>query len=423
MKEWMPWVRVVAAWGFLALAGAYFLIVGLMIWKGGTWAYIIYAEDPIAHLAGGLVCLFAWYVLDRGHKNSAAQWRTFAAKLVLLSISVGLSLLVGEVGLRAILIKKQEQNSLSRLAKLEKSGARIPIRSHNALAAIIQVSDDANLFYELKHSFATNFGGHTLEINADGLRDSVTYAEERSPQSVRIVGIGDSGMFGWNLDQDRNYLDVLEANLNARTNGVAYEVLNLAVPGYNTQLEVECLRDKGLKYKPDMVIVGWCENDFFLPFFMLQKENFRRRDVSYLYDLLFRRAHFVEAAAGRQFVDRHSLEFEQVDEHMKMGVDKTGVTEAFMDLKRLGEEHGFRVLVFGPMNENVTSICDAAGLSYFNTKKEIPDDLYPLEWAVHFMHPRAEGHRVLAEHLEKTLEERGWLTPAQTQARAGSPRP
>jgi hypothetical protein len=183
------------------------------------------------------------------------------------------------------------------------------------------------------------------------------------------------------------------------------------VPGYNTQLEVEALRDKGLKYKPDVVVIGWCLNDFYLPFFMLQKENFRRRDVSYLYDLLFNRAHFIEAAAGHQFVDRHEMEFSQIDEHMKAGADAAGVTAALRDLKAMGAENGFEVLVFGPMEKDIKSICDEVGVAYCSTLDEIPVDKYPLEWAVHFMHPRAPGHKVLAELLGKQLQERGWLDP------------
>ena len=65
---------------------------------------------------------------------------------------------------------------------------------------------------------------------------------------MRIVGIGDSGMFGWNVEQGEDYLSVLRSNLTARANGVSYEVLNLGVPGYNTQIEVESLRSKGLAY-------------------------------------------------------------------------------------------------------------------------------------------------------------------------------
>jgi len=36
-------------------------------------------------------------------------------------------------------------------------------------------------------------------------------------------------------------------------------------------------------------IVGWCNNDFDVPFFLYQNRGFREKDVSYLYTLLFNR--------------------------------------------------------------------------------------------------------------------------------------
>ena len=39
------------------------------------------------------------------------------------------------------------------------------------------------------------------------------------------------------------------------------EVLNFGVSGYNTQQEVETLREKGLRYSPDLVVLAVCVND------------------------------------------------------------------------------------------------------------------------------------------------------------------
>ena len=57
------------------------------------------------------------------------------------------------------------------------------------------------------------------------------------------------------------------------------------MPGYNTRLECELLRGKGLAYKPDIVVVGWCNNDYSLPLFLLQETDFRCLDISFVYCL------------------------------------------------------------------------------------------------------------------------------------------
>jgi hypothetical protein len=41
-----------------------------------------------------------------------------------------------------------------------------------------------------------------------GMRDSQECAHERTPGTVRILGLGDSGMFGWAVHQDSDYLSV-----------------------------------------------------------------------------------------------------------------------------------------------------------------------------------------------------------------------
>jgi hypothetical protein len=82
------------------------------------------------------------------------------------------------------------------------------------------------------------------------------------------------------------------------------------------------------------------------------------------------------------------------------------------ELKKLADANGFNLLVFGPFERpEGLRICKVAGLATYNTVEKVDAGKYPKEWAVHFMHPRAEGHRVLAEHLEQELDRRGWLKP------------
>ncbi len=394
----------------------YFLLVGLIIWKGAPWAYIVYVERPVSYFLGGAAMLFAWYFLQYGIHNSRTEWKTVAAKLTLLVFSLFFSLLGAEIAMRTYYSMRQAANSMDRFKAIRKNGKPLPIISSHPLAVIIQPSDHQKLVYELQQNLDMDFGHKRVRTNSDGIRSDRNYAIPAESGTFRIVGIGDSGMFGWNMEQNDDYLGVLETNLNRRQDGRRYEVLNLAVPGYNTQMEVEMLRCKGLKYKPDIVIVGWCENDYSLPFFMLEKENYWKRDRSYVYDLLFKRnvprneRKRTEVAPGFKITDQRDFNRENVLPEWTSGSDVDRVRSALEELKELSEQHNFKVLLFGSMEKPIKKLCKEIGIKYSNIYELIPKGTYPEEYVIYFMHPNKKGHAVLAEHLEKDLVKRGWLT-------------
>lgn len=407
----------VAAWVCLLASLLCLAEVGLIIIKGGEWTRWVHAKNPASRLFFAVVLALAGYILRYGLRFTRRAWAQFAGRLVLAAVSTALALCAAEIGLRYYLQQTQSLQSISRLKKGGHKG--IDIKSGHPLAAITQPSDDPAILYELAPDLNMDFGHTWLRTNHEGLRADRSYAAARTPHSIRIIGIGDSGMFGWGVEQNENYCAVLESNLNARADGVTYEVLNLAVPGYNTQLEVACLRGKGLPYKPDIVIVGWCDNDFSLPFFVPQEGQWTRKDVSFLYYLLFDRSRYAEIALS-EVRDQRSYDQAKIPERFRQGVDEAGVQRAFTELKGLAATNHFQVLVFGSMQREAAAICRAVGLPYYNLKEKIPDDKYPEDYCVFFMHPRAPGHRVLAKVLEQELRNCGWLTVKPVEQAAQS---
>ena len=83
---------------------------------------------------------------------------------------------------------------------------------------------------------------------------------EKPPGAFRIVGIGDSSTYGVGVDDDATYLARLEAALGART-ARRVEVINLAIPRYWPEPEALVLEHYGLKFRPDLVLVGIAPND------------------------------------------------------------------------------------------------------------------------------------------------------------------
>jgi lysophospholipase L1-like esterase len=106
------------------------------------------------------------------------------------------------------------------------------------------------------------YAGAPVELNRLGMRDR-EFTEPKPPNTLRIVVLGDSMTFGQGAPQDRVWPRVLETEL-ARllpANAGHVEVLNLAVPGYNTIQELATLRETGLALHPDVILLGFFYND------------------------------------------------------------------------------------------------------------------------------------------------------------------
>ncbi len=97
------------------------------------------------------------------------------------------------------------------------------------------------------------------KISSQGLNDR--YFPISKPSDVyRIAVIGDSTSFGWQVGSKNSFPKILERILNEQKDK-KFEVINFSVPGYNTSQEFEILKEKVVKFKPDMVILVYCGND------------------------------------------------------------------------------------------------------------------------------------------------------------------
>ena len=70
-----------------------------------------------------------------------------------------------------------------------------------------------------------------------------------------MVGIGDSFTFGTTFPRGV-YLEVLEGLLAGAGLPSRVEVVNTGVPGYSTHQELGHLRKFGLRFSPDLVVLG-----------------------------------------------------------------------------------------------------------------------------------------------------------------------
>ena len=107
--------------------------------------------------------------------------------------------------------------------------------------------------------------GKSITKNTDNFRDR-EFAIPKPEHTYRILVLGDSFTWGVGLDVEETIPKLLERQLAAGHPAGTIEVINAAIPGYNTVEQLILLQEKGLKYQPDMVLLIYNLNDIeYLP--------------------------------------------------------------------------------------------------------------------------------------------------------------
>jgi lysophospholipase L1-like esterase len=98
-----------------------------------------------------------------------------------------------------------------------------------------------------------------VRLNALGFREH-RLPSPKPPGVLRVVALGDSFTQGYGVEEEDAWPRRLESVLDARHPG-RYQVVNLGVPGTNPRDQLSHLRDPGLAYEPDVVLVAVMGND------------------------------------------------------------------------------------------------------------------------------------------------------------------
>jgi PA14 domain/GDSL-like Lipase/Acylhydrolase family len=232
-----------------------------------------------------LALVIAARIAKSAREIPSADRRRFALRLTLALASTIVGLLVTEGIVRLAHYLREDRRPLE--VQLRGARAQAPSSMQSLrLGEIIQPSRYAGIVYELKPHVRGRFMGQPLLINSQGLRD-YEYARRKEPGTFRIVGVGDSSLFGWGVAIEDSGLKVLERRLNEKPRARAFEVVNFAVPGYNTAMESETFVQRCLEYAPDLVLLNFNTNDYEVPDFMRRPKDLATLRTSYLFDLAY----------------------------------------------------------------------------------------------------------------------------------------
>lgn len=201
----------------------------------------------------------------------------------LILFGLVLAFLLAEVGLRISFYQNQRKQiaAWQKVAENVAQEAKGPL----TLGQILRLSLTDDIIYELLPNLDATFRDQGLKTNSLGFRGAEVEIAA-APQTIRILGIGDSVMFGYGVAQEHTYLSWLERRLNLDYAPIRFEVINSAVPGYNAAMELATLETKGLSLKPDLVLLHSVANDYGLPNYIAEPVNFAAVDQSYLLKFL-----------------------------------------------------------------------------------------------------------------------------------------
>lgn len=103
-----------------------------------------------------------------------------------------------------------------------------------------------------------NLSREGVHTNAAGIRARREFSREKPPGTRRIVLVGDSYTFGFNVADEDAFASVLQGRWLP-----GWEVLNLGVSGYGVDQAVRLAETTGLDYHPDVTVLGFFVRDFY----------------------------------------------------------------------------------------------------------------------------------------------------------------
>ena len=373
--------------------------------------------------------------------------REAAVTALLLTVSVAMAAAMCEFAFRAYLrINPQGRYPQTVEGRLPAA----PSEGDYGPGYIQEPMYDPDIPYRLRRNLDGTFLGKRLTSNEYGMRGPAA-ALEKTPGTIRVMGLGDSFLFGWGVADGETALDRLAERI-AQAAGRPAVPLNLSVPSYNTAVEVAVYRKLGRQFDPDVVVLMFTGNDFGFPYIMVEpvwlwtlEKNYlaerARREFAFRWDGAPReesRDHITmsqvgsiegsDAAASGQGEDVKWIK--QVRDHYYRMTGKDAVAAAFKELAVMLREDGAAGIViyadssfqtgrpetYEPYGEFVIQAAREAGLTGMRIAgvydaylmahggKKLSDLLWISREDVH---PNAVAHAMIGDAAFEELERGG----------------
>ena len=270
------------------------------------------------------------------------------------------------------------------------------------------------IIYEFIPNSSYLFKKVLVSTNEEGFRDK-DYPSSKGTKTKRIIGLGDSVMFGWGVEEEDAYLSQLEKKLN-ESDTLKYEVINTAVPGYNTVMELATFKKKIDIAEVDLVIINFVGNDYDLPNFIHKRPDYFGIKKSMILQLFEKTDGFDKRLRYAPFDDanrRMERNPEKVPAEYRDMIGEASCINSLKELSRLASQNNFKVIFLNhsaildvPPNMANFIQSDSSYIllelkPYWNEyKKQNPDAEWKLsedDW-----HPSVEYHHLIGKVLKKS---------------------
>ncbi len=313
--------------------------------------------------------------------------------LLLLIVTISIILFIGEAFARIFYKDMADYNT-----EMWRYASEVKMKSDDPLVSHVHIPNkEADLY------------GVHVKINSKGLRD-YEYDYNKKGDVFRILVIGDSVTFGWGTEFEDIYSKRLEKKLNEGLR--KYEVINTGVGNYNSVMEAIFLRNEGLKYDPDMIIVGYYINDAEVTPHV-RFYNIKR--LFYLYGVLWSK--YINALAHLKkdfnYVDYYGALYEDsfegkanAEKSLKEIIDLAHKNNIPLLFVVFPEFHEFNDYQFSTVTAFVQNIAKGERV-YFLDLLPYYIETSPKDVWVSYedVHPNALGHKIAADAIYGKLEE------------------
>lgn len=295
-------------------------------------------------------------------------------------------------------------------------------RGFQAVTKLYRLSKNKNLVYELcpNSELKLEEEGIDLKINYFGFRDNIYNLNKEGKK--RVIFIGDSVTYGWSINLHETYHKQLEERLHAENHDI--DVMGMGVVGYNTVQEYYLIKEKVLKFNPDIIVLQICPNDFRRTLGIKKENKGKHYILTPCRDLAI--PYVLEENAITHFFMYHSHLYKFINVKLELLIKKWNKNYTANEYFLMGEDTSFRYLT------KIKHFLDGKGIKfcavifpyrnngeiyrYASLHKRIGDlltrlrvpyiDLYrefnikgPADIWADRIHPNAKGNRIAAETL------------------------
>jgi hypothetical protein len=259
--------------------------------------------------------------------------------------------------------------------------------------------------------------------NLDHFRDR-DFSTQKLPDVTRIGVIGDSFAYGWGIDADQRFSNILEKKLNQDGPG-KYEVYNASVPGWESKDELEFLKTRAGMFHFDTIILSYFLNDIYknrafnLDYMTIKYDYWKKYPII---RAVVDRSYFLEFVYVRLFNLFQSAAYDIGQREMTIYRDPQSWKNHEQTLDEIinwcQENNANLIVVIFPYLDLVNKKPYPAAfvhekLNKFFTERNVPViDLYPqlapyppkkLQANPFDMHPSAFVHGIVADLLSKQI--------------------